>query len=223
MAAAVKPPPPGEQARTRLARSAVIEAARAMFVERGYPATTVEAISGRADVPAATVYRLFASKLGILKAVLDVSIAGDDGSPPLAARPAVTGLLADPDPVEVLTALVRLVVAINRRTNDVYTVLASAAVSDPSAAGLFGEYQAQRARGQARVTRRLVRIGGLRPGLREREAADIIHALLSPELYRLLVVGRAWTPARYERWLIQTLTTQLLETGPAVVQVDSGR
>jgi AcrR family transcriptional regulator len=56
------------QARTRLARRAVVDAARALFLERGYVATTIEAISEHSDVPSATVYRLFSSKLGILRA-----------------------------------------------------------------------------------------------------------------------------------------------------------
>ena len=68
----------GRQARTRLARKAVVEAARALFLERGYAGTTIEAISDLSDVPAPTVYRLFSSKLGILKTLLDVSVAGDD-------------------------------------------------------------------------------------------------------------------------------------------------
>jgi hypothetical protein len=50
----------------------------------------------------------------------------------------------------------------------------------------------------------------LRPGLRERDAADIIHALMSPELYGLLVVDRSWPPERYEAWLTETLVDQLL-------------
>src|SRR5213075_3190407 len=77
------------QARTRLARSAVIDAARGLFLEKGYGATTIEAISERADVPAPTVYRLFASKHGILKSLLDVSIAGDDEEVPIADRPGI--------------------------------------------------------------------------------------------------------------------------------------
>ena len=88
--------PPG-QARTRLARNAVVQATRTLFLERGYGSTTIEAISALADVPAATVYRLFSSKHGILKALLDVSIVGDDKAVALADRPHVTGLLADPD------------------------------------------------------------------------------------------------------------------------------
>ena len=85
----------GRQARTRLARAAVVEAARALFLERGYAATTIEAVSDVSDVPPATVYRLFSSKLGILKALLDGSIAGDDEAVALPDRPHVRALLAD--------------------------------------------------------------------------------------------------------------------------------
>src|SRR6516165_3359715 len=86
------------QARTRLARAAVVQAARTLFAERGYAGTTIEAISELSDVPPATVYRLFSSKLGILKALLDVSIAGDDEDVPVEERPFVRAILADPDP-----------------------------------------------------------------------------------------------------------------------------
>ena len=83
------PAPRRDQARTRLARAAVIAAARDLFLARGYGATTIEAISERADVPPATVYRLFGSKPGILKSLLDVSIVGDHDDVPMADRPQV--------------------------------------------------------------------------------------------------------------------------------------
>ena len=57
--------------------------------------------------------------------------------------------------------------------------------------------------------RALARARSLRAGLRERDAADLIHALMSPELYRLLVVDRGWTPERYQEWLATTLVQQL--------------
>ncbi len=88
----------GGQARTRLARRAVVGAARVLFLERGYAATTIEAISEESDVPPATVYRLFSSKLGILKALLDFSVAGDDEAVPLQNRPHARALFDDPDP-----------------------------------------------------------------------------------------------------------------------------
>src|SRR5215468_5546210 len=88
----------GGQARTRLDRTAVVQAARTLFLERGYPGTTIEAISELSDVPPATVYRLFSSKLGILKALLDVSVAGDDDQVAVQDRPDVASLFAESDP-----------------------------------------------------------------------------------------------------------------------------
>ena len=82
-------PPERGQARTRLARRAVIEAAHSLFLDDGYATTTIAHISKRADVPEPTVYRLFSSKVGILKALLDVSIAGDDQLVTVRERPNV--------------------------------------------------------------------------------------------------------------------------------------
>lgn len=197
------------QARTRLARRAVVAAARTLFLERGYAATTIEAISELADVPPATVYRLFESKVGILKALLDASIAGDDEPVAVEDRPDVASLFAEPDPVKLLTGFAGVTTAINQRTNDVYRVLVDAAGSHPAAAELLATIQKQRDEGQSRIARALARNGSLRDGLRERDAADVIHAVMSPEVYRLLVVDRAWTPARYQEWLAGTLVQQL--------------
>jgi len=197
------------QARTRLARRAVVDAARTLFLERGYATTTIEAISVQSDVPAATVYRLFSSKLGILKALLDVSIAGDEQPLAVQERPDVASLFAEADPLQLLAGLAGVTTAINRRTNDVYFVLVGAAGSDPGAAELLGEIVRQRDRGQGRIARSLARAHALKPGLRERDAADIVHALMSPELYRLFVGDRGWTPARYEQWLATSLVQQL--------------
>lgn len=198
------------QARTRLARAAVIDAARTLFFERGYGTTTIEAISALSDVPPATVYRLFSSKRGILKALLDVSIAGDDEAVPVADRPTVQSILGSPDPRNKVAGFVSIAVQVNSRTAAIYRILVSAAQSDPDAAALLEELTSQRQEGQGRLARSLARAGALRPKLRERDAGDIIHALMSPELYRLLVVDRGWSLDRYEKWLTETLVDQLL-------------
>lgn len=204
----------GGQARTRLARGAVIQAARVLFLERGYAATTIEAISEVSDVPPATVYRLFSSKLGILKALLDVSIAGDDEAVPLQNRPHARTLFGDPDPWNQLSGFAGITGGIMSRAEPVYRILVSAAGSDPDAAALLAEQARQRDQGQGQIARSLARAGALRPGLRERDAADIIHALMSPEVYRLLVGDRGWPPQRYERWLKDVLIGQLLPPHP---------
>jgi AcrR family transcriptional regulator len=200
----------GGQARTRLARRAVVEAARTLFVDRGYRATTIEAVSDRSDVPPATVYRLFSSKLGILKALLDVSIAGDDQALPLLDRPEVGALFAEPDPEKLLAGFARITVTINERSGQIYQILASAACSEPEAAVLLGQYTQQRQQGQGQIARALARAGALRADLRERDAADIIHVFMSPEVYRLFVTDRRWSRARYEQWLTNALVQQLL-------------
>ena len=200
----------GGQARTRLARMAVVRAARTLFLERGYPGTTIEAISELSDVPPATVYRLFSSKLGILKALLDVSVAGDDDDVPVEERPFVRAILADPDPRKQLSGFVGITRGIQSRTEPVYRILVSAAGSDPDAAALLTERTRHRRQNQSRIARHLADAGALRLDLDEREAADIIHALMSPEVYRLLVVDRGWTGEQYEQWLKGILIDQLL-------------
>lgn len=206
----------GGQARTRLARAAVVEAARSLFLERGYGATTIEAISERAEVPPATVYRLFSSKHGILKSVLDVAIAGDDEHVAMADRPHVRAITAIEDPSEQLAAFVDLVVRLNERVAPLYRILVSAASSDPDAAALLDELTRQRQEGQRIIARSLARTGALREGVRERDAADIIHALLSPEMYRLLVVDRGWSTERCAQWLSSVLAQQLITSPTAL-------
>jgi AcrR family transcriptional regulator len=198
------------QARTRHTRAAVIEAARALFLDHGYAATTIEAISRASNTPQATIYRLFASKLGILRSVLDASIAGDDEEVAMLDRPPVRELLADPDPHEQLHRFGTLLREVMARTAPVHRLLDEAARSDDDAATLLADIARQRQAGQRGIARSLARAGALRAGLRERDAADLIHALASPELYGLLVLDRGWSAERYETWVTETLTQQLL-------------
>jgi AcrR family transcriptional regulator len=201
--------PGKEQARTRLARRAVIDAARSLFIERGYATTTIAAISSRADVPEPTVYRLFSSKLGILKVLLDVSIAGDDEPIAVLERAGIASLFDEPDPHVVLAGFAAVTAQINQRTNDLYSVLSRAADSDAEANALIGALRQQRDRGQQQIVQALHRKQKLRAGLKARDAADIVHALMSPEVYRLLVTDRGWSSERFQQWATQMLIQQL--------------
>ena len=96
------------------------------------------------------------------------------------------------------------------RVGPVHRILADAARSDQDAASLLAEIAHQRHEGHRRVARSRARSGALRPGTRGRDAADIIHALASSEVYGLLVTHRGWTGERYEKWLRSILIDQLL-------------
>jgi AcrR family transcriptional regulator len=156
------------------------------------------------------VYRLFSSKLGILKAVLDVSIGGDDEAVAMVDRPQVRALLSDEDPKKRLAGFAALLHEVLTRVGPVHRILADAARSDQDAASLLDEIAQQRHEGQRRIARSLARSGALRPELRERDAADIVHAIASPEVYALLVFDRGWSGDRYEKWLRSILIDQLL-------------
>ena len=157
------------------------------------------------------MYRLFSTKLGILKAVLDVSVVGDDEAVAMLNRPNVQALLVDQEPRNRLVGFAALLRDVMARVGPVHRILAEAARSDEQAASLLAEIARQRNEGQRRIARSLARSNALRQGIRERDAADIIHTLASPEVYGLLVFDRGWSGERYEEWLQGILMEQLLE------------
>lgn len=132
----------------------------------------------------------------------------------MADRPQVRSLVANPDPHDTLAGFAALVGGLMTRTAPVHLVLEEAARSDQGAAAALAEIARQRHEGQRRITHSLSRAGALRPGLNERDAADIVHALASPEVYRLLVTGRGWSGERYQQWLSSILIDQLLPATP---------
>jgi AcrR family transcriptional regulator len=212
MSGSVKPTTstPTGGARVRLVRAAITDAARDLFAERGYAATTMQAISEASGVPTATVYRLMASKLSILKALLDMAPGGDDEPIVFADRPDVRAIADMQDPYDQILRFADLAADVMSRVAPIHTILTGAAGADPDAAALLKESTAQRQKGQGRLARILIRSGAVRPGVSERTAADIVHTLASPEVYNLLTVDRGWTSRRYASWLAATLTTQLL-------------
>ena len=205
----------GRQTRTRLTRAAVVEAARELFLGRGYAATTIETISEMSDTPVATVYRLFSSKLGILRALLDVSAVGDDEAVAMGDRPGVRTLLEDHDPRNQLMGFAALARDVMSRLAPIHQILVSAAGSDSEAAELLVEHTCQRQEGQGRIARSLGegRRAAAKAKAARKRRGDIIHALMSPEVYVLLVSDRGWSPERYEAWLGGTLISQLLPPG----------
>lgn len=198
------------QSRVRATRQEVLTAARKLFLERGYPATTMEAIAEESDTPIATVYRLFRSKRAILSAVLDVAFGGDDEPIAFGDRPVVRAALAQADAGTLIDAFARIGRELQERASPIQHVLAGAAAVDPEAAEQLAITRQQRLTGQSRVAAELARRQALGPGLSEADAADLIYVFMSPEVHRILTAERGWTPKRYEAWLATTLRRALL-------------
>ena len=209
------------QAQARATRLRVIEAAQRMFTEYGYPATTIEAIAEAADVPLPTVYRLFGAKRALLTAVLDTSLGGDDRPVAFADRPAVRAARAEPDPVKMVNAFARIVRELMERSSAIQHVLATAAQVDPEAAELLAEIRRQRYTGQSRIVAALDARGALDPGLDTAEAADIVYAMMSPDVHWILTVERGWRADRYERWIARSLGALLRTSQRPAAATDS--
>jgi AcrR family transcriptional regulator len=196
---------PRRREQARATRLAVLEAARVLFVERGYAATTIEAIAARAQVSPETIYATFRNKRSLLSALIDLSMAGDDAPVPILERSWVQAMRDEPDPERRLRILARNGRLILERTGPIYEVLRGAAAADPEIASLWELNKGQRFAGQRELLRILTEGHRLRDGLTPKTAADVLFAVGSPETYRLLVIDRGWSPGRFERWYADTL------------------
>jgi len=197
------------QAQVRATRLRIIEAATALFIEHGYPATTLEETASAADTSLPTLYRLFPSKRALLKAVLDVSFAGDDQPIAFGDRPEVQAARAEPDAVALVRAFARIGRDFMERSSAIMHVLATAAHVDSDAAQLMEQIRRQRRTGQSRIVEALSARGALDPGLEFAEAVDITYVALSPDVHRILTVECGWTAAQYEQWLARSLRALL--------------
>jgi AcrR family transcriptional regulator len=192
-------------------RRAIIESARTLFTERGYAATTIDAIAVDAGVSSETVYATFRNKRSILSALIDVTIAGDDAPVPILERAWVREMRAAPDPWNRLRILARNGRLILERTAPIYEVLRGAATADPRMASLWEATRAQRLAGQRDLLRIVVGDRALRENVSAKIATDIAYAIGSPETYRLLTVDRGWSADRFERWYADALGRLLLD------------
>ncbi len=191
-------------------RRAILDAARALFSERGYVGATIEAIAALAAVSPETVYATFRNKRSLLSALVDVSIAGDDAPVPVLDRDWVRQMRGAPDQRRRLELLARNGRSILERRAPIDEIVRGAAASDPDIAALLQMGKTERLAGQRELLRILAEPDGLRAGLTLDAAADILFAVGSPEVYRLLVVDRGWSPERFEAWYVEALEGLLL-------------
>jgi TetR/AcrR family transcriptional regulator, regulator of autoinduction and epiphytic fitness len=194
----------------RETRRRIVEAAARLFVRDGYAATSVAAIAEAAEVAVPTVYAAFRSKAGLLRAVVDLTVRGDDEDVPLASRADWQTMESHADPQEQLALFARLHREICDREAAVFAQLEAAAGGDPEATQMLAEHDDRRYTTQTRLARALHRSKALKPGLTAREAADTIWTIASERTYLALVRDRGWRPAKYERWVAEQLEAALL-------------
>lgn len=208
----VKPPTvPDRRARRALeTRRRIRSAARDLFVEHGYGATTIQQIAAKADVAWQTVYSVFGTKAAILSEIFDVTVAGDDEPVPMAERPFVRRIAEAGDPRDKARILAANLRATNARTADIQSVIESAAANDADMAALWNTLMDQLIRGMTMAVTALRKQNALRDDLTIKKAADRLWWYAGPWAYRGLVKTRGWTLDEFESWLTEAIHTQLI-------------
>jgi len=191
-------------------RFQILEAAERLWTRDGYVGTSVAALAAAAGVTARTVYLGFGSKSGLLRALWNHRLRGDAGERPVGERTWFLAVVDEPDPERALRLNVRNAKLVRQRVGRLLDVIRDAAVSDAEVAELWARIQDEFYDNQHTVVEALHRRRALRPGLGVQRATDLLWTLNHPDVYRLLVGERGWTPDQHERWLADILCTQLL-------------
>jgi AcrR family transcriptional regulator len=200
----------GRQTQSQETRQRIFDAAKALIVQRGYRATTVAAVATAAGVHVDTVYELVGRKPVLLRELIEQALSGADSAVAAEEREYVEAIRAEPDPARKLTIYAQAVRQIQGRVAPLFLALRDASATEPEAKQVWTEISGRRATNMRKLVQDLKAAGGLRADLSIDEAADVIWATNSSELYVLLTVERGWRPDRYESWLGDTWCRLLL-------------
>lgn len=192
------------QRQAQATRNLIVTAAQALFLEQGYICTTIEAIAERAGVATSTVYAIFGSKRGILRAIRD---SWHERTHIHEVLTATQKSLKPEDRLKLLAEATRKQWEIGAEVTAIYT---GAAAADPRAAAELTQALSGRREGMQTFAKSLE--PDLRAGLDVAHAASILQALCLPEVYNELVRHSGWSADEYQSWLLEIFKRELIQT-----------
>lgn len=190
------------QRQAQITRDLIVKAAQALFLELGYTSTTIEVIAEQAGVAVSTVYAVFGSKRGILRAIRE-SWHGRSH-----IREVVYGDPGTALPEERLEQLAQATRQQWETGAEMIAIYTGASHADPDAAAELTEALEGRRRSMQHFAHNLE--AHLRPGLNVDQAAAILQALCLPEVFNELVRNSGWSTDTYQLWLAKALKRELL-------------
>src|SRR5882762_4717723 len=122
---------PRRRAQAAATRREILDAAQRLFERQGYAATTMSAIAAEASVALKTVYVAFETKSGVLRALWNLVLRGDDDDVPVAERQWYRAVLEEPDPERQLRLTAGTSRTVKERAGQMLRVIRSAAPVDP--------------------------------------------------------------------------------------------
>lgn len=183
----------------------IVDAARRLFLEQGYGATTIDDVARTAGVAVSTVYSVFVNKRGLLRAIREAwhQTSGQ--------RDVYREALAHDDPAQRFERMAHLTRRQWETGAEMVRIYQSAASSDAEANAELQQALAGRRSSQRHFVVESAQM--LRPGLGVERASALLQALTLFEVYQELVGAAGWPPDMYEAWLARTLRGQLLTEG----------
>ena len=201
---------PRRRAQAQATRTAILEAAEQLFAAHGFAATSMPAVAAGAGVALKTVYATFATKAGVLHALWNLRLGGDDEPVPVVDRPWYRELLREDDPERLVRAAARQSRMVKDRAGPVMQMVREAAGTEPLIADLWQRIETEFRTVLGGLAERLNALGSLAPAVDAETATDILWTLNHPDTWHLLVVRCRWTSDQYEQWVASTVRTQLL-------------
>ncbi len=180
----------------------MLDAATKLFTTKGWANTGMREVARVAGVAIETLYSYFPSKRTLLDAVVDRAVMGDSEPVPVAQRAEFLDI-GRGRRAQRIAAAASLVASIHERTGPFAKLIREAATTEPEVAEVL---RATRERQRHDVAAGLALILGRSPAAGERDGA---WAVLSPEVYLLLVEESGWSIDRYREWVSDMLASVL--------------
>jgi AcrR family transcriptional regulator len=199
-----------------------LSAASAAFLERGYAGTTMRAIAADANVSLPTVEALFGTKASILKAAIDVAIAGDDEHVAVLDRDWARSAEQAPTVQEFLAITAGVVGPAQARSAGLVLALFEGSSTDAELARLATQMITSRAETARWLVDTMIAKAALREGCTRSEAIDTIWILMDPAVYDRLTQHRHWTSQQYQEWFASS-ASRLLISDPAALATTEKR
>ena len=202
------------RAQARETQRHIAETARALFVQRGYGATSIRDIADAAGVAVQTIYNAFQGKPAIVARIADMAIVGDDEPVALVDRPYVQAIRQGTDAAVAVRQWASLCRGIFTRLLPLLPILQEAAAADPSVRAqwrnnaVINRYEETKT-----FVTHLAALVELPEGLDIERASDLLWTYASFETAHALIVERDWTPDEYETWTAQAIC-RILDIDP---------
>ena len=180
-------------------RSAIVAAARDLFVEHGYARTTMDDIAADAGVSVETIYAAFKNKATLLHRAWDITVGGDDQDIVFHERPEPLAIRNEADLAKRLMLHAAFSTRTAQRIAPFQLMVQSAAGADPAAAAMLEEMGRQRLAGMTVMAAEAAKTRQL--AVSEEECRDVMWSMTDGMLWHRLVNERRWTNERFADWL----------------------